>query len=253
MRIKCTITHDVVQDFFVFIVKDVEFHVLCEQTDVLLTWSIKILWIDIVLIKNDIHTLADVIIGIQLVQILFHKSFFSEKWLRRLQLNQKLCHIAIDTVKMIHSSNMIDIWMFTLTGRQLPSSLCQRDIDTWSGKDRQRSSCLWSLVGDVQRWHWKSAVFCYTNFGVEVLLKLLENGWHSEQQHHKIPTTKFLRAAKPLEPVLYSEIGSFPRWWCAHERSSHWSLVISNFVYKLVNLTTLLGLQSLFKISSSTV
>jgi hypothetical protein len=54
--------------------------------------------------KWYLHFVADVIIGIQLVQILFHKSFFPEKWLRRLQLNQKLCHIAIDTVKMIHSS-----------------------------------------------------------------------------------------------------------------------------------------------------
>ncbi len=126
---KCITMHDVVWDSFVSIVRDIEFHVLWEQTDVLLISSLKISW-------------------------------------------------------------QIDIWIFTVTGRQLPSSLFQHDIDTWSGKGRQRS-CLWSLVGDVQRWQWKFAVSCYTNFGVEVLLKLLENGWQSEQQHHTIPTTKF--------------------------------------------------------------
>jgi hypothetical protein len=57
-------THDTVWNFFIFIVRDVIFHVFCEQTHVLLTpslWS-SWWWMDIVITTNGIPILVGIVI-----------------------------------------------------------------------------------------------------------------------------------------------------------------------------------------------
>jgi hypothetical protein len=57
-------SHDVAQDVFASIVKDVRFHVLHEHIRVLLLPSFQFFhwWVDIVLLANGICTLADMVI-----------------------------------------------------------------------------------------------------------------------------------------------------------------------------------------------
>jgi len=58
-------THDVVHDTFVAIMRDVGFHVGEKQLHAFLSSMFNSFhwWIDIVLTKNDIHTLADIVIA----------------------------------------------------------------------------------------------------------------------------------------------------------------------------------------------
>jgi len=76
---KHKIKHDVIQDFFATIVRDVGFHVLNEQTHVLPMspiWSPQ-QWMVIVLITNGIHILANVII-LDLICACFVNYLFSK-------------------------------------------------------------------------------------------------------------------------------------------------------------------------------
>jgi hypothetical protein len=61
---KCTKTHDAVHNTFVAIAQDVGFHVGRKQLHALLStvFNFSRWWINIVFIKDDIHTLANVII-----------------------------------------------------------------------------------------------------------------------------------------------------------------------------------------------
>jgi hypothetical protein len=61
---ECTTTHDGIQCFFASIARDAKFHVLCEQTHVLLTPSLQSSWqrMDIALKANGICTLTNVVI-----------------------------------------------------------------------------------------------------------------------------------------------------------------------------------------------
>jgi len=60
---KHTITHNVVQNVFAFIAKDVGFHILHEQTHVLLSPPLQYLcqWVDILLNLSEIHVLVNVV------------------------------------------------------------------------------------------------------------------------------------------------------------------------------------------------
>jgi hypothetical protein len=98
-------THDEVQDFFVFIVRDVKFHVLHKQTHVFSTPS---LWssqqrVNIALIVDGTHILINVIIVDSIYAKKKFTNHFFYEWLQGLQFKQRLCHIMIDTLRMISS------------------------------------------------------------------------------------------------------------------------------------------------------
>jgi hypothetical protein len=61
---ECTRTHDEVCDIFATVAHDVDFHVGWEQLHALLlnTFNFFCQWVNIVLTKDDIHTLANVVI-----------------------------------------------------------------------------------------------------------------------------------------------------------------------------------------------
>jgi hypothetical protein len=58
-------SHDVVSDAFVFIMRDASFHILCEQTHVLLPPTLQFTswWINIVDSMDGVQILADIIIN----------------------------------------------------------------------------------------------------------------------------------------------------------------------------------------------
>jgi hypothetical protein len=76
-----TVSHDAMWDAFAFIMKDVCFHVACEQTHIFFPPNIQssCQWVNIVLLVDGIHMLANVIIvGSIRVDLVLHVVLFWE-------------------------------------------------------------------------------------------------------------------------------------------------------------------------------
>jgi hypothetical protein len=81
MPLERTVSHDAMWDAFASIMKDVCFHVACEQTHILLPPTIQssYQWVDIVLSVDGIHMLANVIIVASIrVDLVSHVVLFWE-------------------------------------------------------------------------------------------------------------------------------------------------------------------------------
>jgi hypothetical protein len=123
---ECNVTHDAICDSFISIVRDVNFHVSCKQTHVLLTPYLQWLWqqVNIVFIIDGIRALVDVIIVDST-----HANFIS--WVNFFLWNGcdncslgKGCVIFQLTPKgWIYPFCNKNIWMFISIGQRLLSSM----------------------------------------------------------------------------------------------------------------------------------
>jgi hypothetical protein len=116
--------------FFRLLARDVGFHVLNERTHVLPMspiWSSQ-RWMVIVLITNDTHILANIII-VDMICACFVNYLFFENDYDDCNSSKKLCHITIDTPwRWFHPSSNKDVWKFTPISEQLPSLMCQHGM-----------------------------------------------------------------------------------------------------------------------------
>jgi hypothetical protein len=118
-------SHNVVKNAFTSIARDVGFHVLHDQTHVLLSPFLQssCWWVNIMLLIEDIHTLADVIIakptyliscvisscGVAMTMVAYAKDgFYHNQHLIDVFLS--LCHIGF--------------WLLTSTSKQFFSLMC---------------------------------------------------------------------------------------------------------------------------------